>query len=70
MYRGQIFIPWIIHKMVINEQEQFNAILVLIERIYFPQRGAQERGLTKLHHGGKCRVVNHWADILDMTTLV
>lgn len=42
-------------KTLINKMEQFDPILVLIERIYFPQRGAQERGLTIPPHGGKCR---------------
>lgn len=35
--------------------ENFNAILVLMERIYFLVRVAQERGLTNSNNGGKCR---------------
>lgn len=59
MYSGQILIPWmghlwLIQKKLINELEQYDAILVLIGRISFPQRDAQERGLTNLHNGGKC----------------
>lgn len=59
MYRGEIFIPcmrhlWLIQKkLLIYKTEQFDAVLVLMERIYFPKRRAQVRGLTNLHHGGK-----------------
>lgn len=47
-----------------------DAILVLIELNYFPQRGAQERDLTNLHHGGKSRTSYHRAATFYMTTLV
>lgn len=42
-------------KKLINTMENFNAILVLMERIYFLVRVAQERGLTNSNNGGKCR---------------
>lgn len=35
--------------------EKIDAILVLIERIYFPKLGPQERSLTNKHNGKKCR---------------
>lgn len=43
-------------RKLINKKEKFDEIRVLIERTYFhAERDAQERGLTNLHHGGKCR---------------
>lgn len=43
----------------LNKIEQFGAILVLIEIIYFPQRCAWERGLKNLNHGGK------WSELIS-----
>lgn len=40
-------------KKLIYKMKQFDAITVLIKRIIFLQRDAQERGLNNLHHGGK-----------------
>lgn len=53
-HRGRIIIPWIFgkYKKLRNKMEQFDAVQVLIDGIYFPQRGAHERCLTDLHHGG------------------
>lgn len=38
-------------KKLTNKIDQFEVISVLIKITYFPQRGAQDRGFTNLHHG-------------------
>lgn len=44
--------------LVNTKMEKFDALLVLIGRIYFPERDAKEHGLTKLHYSRKCRARN------------